>query len=384
MDGTITVTELGIALRSLGQHPTDEELGEMIRFVDHDDNGTVDFPGEMSSPHASPHTSPPSVSFADLRTAFFALDAEFCALMGRKMRDTDAVGEVSASLPPSSHSQLPPPPPALPFTGEPALCPGPSLSLSQLRNAFHAFDENGDGYIDAAELKKVMSNLGEKPPFHRPLPQALSSRRAERACMQVMSNLGEKLTDEEIEELIREADIDGDGQIDADEFIRCMMNDHNDDGAREVGAAHGAPPPTPPKDAAGAAAGTSPPRIPVPPRRQRTPEHEETLRAIKAERTPFKDRADYAARTIDMMELHWKMPRPSVRSATSTRSPLDLAPSGTSPLFPISPQSPGAAPGAHLHLRRRRRLQAVDVALQGSLQRDQGRPDRPWPSMTFH
>ena len=39
----------------------------------------------------------------------------------------------------------------------------------------------------------------------------------------VMTNLGEKLTDEEVDEMIREADIDGDGQINYEEFVKVMM-----------------------------------------------------------------------------------------------------------------------------------------------------------------
>lgn len=38
-----------------------------------------------------------------------------------------------------------------------------------------------------------------------------------------MTNLGEKLTDEEVNEMIREADIDGDGQVNYDEFVRMML-----------------------------------------------------------------------------------------------------------------------------------------------------------------
>ena len=45
------------------------------------------------------------------------------------------------------------------------------------------FDKDGNGFISAAELRHVMTNLGEK------------------------------LTDEEVDEMVREADIDGDGQI---------------------------------------------------------------------------------------------------------------------------------------------------------------------------
>lgn len=39
----------------------------------------------------------------------------------------------------------------------------------------------------------------------------------------VMTNLGEKLTDEEVDEMIREADIDGDGQVNYEEFVRMML-----------------------------------------------------------------------------------------------------------------------------------------------------------------
>jgi Ca2+-binding EF-hand superfamily protein len=39
----------------------------------------------------------------------------------------------------------------------------------------------------------------------------------------VMINLGEKLTDEEVNQMIRQADINGDGQVDYEEFVKMMM-----------------------------------------------------------------------------------------------------------------------------------------------------------------
>ena len=43
-------------------------------------------------------------------------------------------------------------------------------------------------------------------------------------CRHVMTNLGEKLTDEEVDEMIREADIDGDGQVNYEEFVTMMTS----------------------------------------------------------------------------------------------------------------------------------------------------------------
>ena len=64
----------------------------------------------------------------------------------------------------------------------------------EFKEAFRVFDKDGNGFISAAELRHVMTNLGEK------------------------------LTDEEVDEMIREADIDGDGQINYEEFVKMMMS----------------------------------------------------------------------------------------------------------------------------------------------------------------
>lgn len=66
-------------------------------------------------------------------------------------------------------------------------------SDEQLKEAFRVFDKDQNGFISAAELRHVLTNLGEK------------------------------LTDEEIGEMVREADLDRDGQINYDEFVKVMM-----------------------------------------------------------------------------------------------------------------------------------------------------------------
>ncbi|KAK4361666.1 hypothetical protein RND71_020618 [Anisodus tanguticus] len=65
-------------------------------------------------------------------------------------------------------------------------------SEEELKEAFKVFDKDQNGYISSNDLRHVMINLGEK------------------------------LTDEEAEQMIKEADLDGDGQVNFDEFVKMM------------------------------------------------------------------------------------------------------------------------------------------------------------------
>ncbi|XP_012368140.1 calmodulin-like [Octodon degus] len=65
-------------------------------------------------------------------------------------------------------------------------------SEEEIREAFCVFDKDGNGYISAAELRHVRTILGEK------------------------------LTDAEVGGVIREADTDGDGQGNYEEFVQMM------------------------------------------------------------------------------------------------------------------------------------------------------------------
>ena len=61
---------------------------------------------------------------------------------------------------------------------------------AEIKEAFYTFDLNGNGYVGAAEIRFVMDALGEG------------------------------VTDEEIDEMIRMVDVDGDGEVNFREFYK--------------------------------------------------------------------------------------------------------------------------------------------------------------------
>ena len=108
----------------MGQNPTDDEINEMMREVDLNQDGKIDFD-------------------------------EFMILMTKSSPDTQTEEEVI--------------------------------------NAFRVFDKEGNGLIASSELKHIMMTIGDK------------------------------MTEEEADEMVNEADIDEDGMINYEEFVRMMM-----------------------------------------------------------------------------------------------------------------------------------------------------------------
>ena len=125
-DSKITIDELGDVVRNLGINPSKQKLSELLKEIDLDNSGTIEF-------------------------------NEFQIWMTNKM----TVGKFERNE-------------------------------EDLKNCFQVFDENGDQFITAEELKSVMKRLGQN------------------------------LTDDEISLMITEADSDGDKKINFKEFAQLM------------------------------------------------------------------------------------------------------------------------------------------------------------------
>ncbi|CAG9859720.1 unnamed protein product [Phyllotreta striolata] len=147
---------------------------------------------------------------------------------------------------------------------------GPKFDLNDeqkndIKEAFDLFDNEGSGKIDTKDLKVAIRALGFEPKkeeikkmiadidkdgtgqiSYEDFMQLMSVKMAEKDSKEeimkafrlfdddetgkisfknlkrVAKELGENLTDEELQEMIDEADRDGDGEINQEEFLRVM------------------------------------------------------------------------------------------------------------------------------------------------------------------
>ncbi|NXU66839.1 CETN2 protein, partial [Horornis vulcanius] len=141
----------------------------------------------------------------------------------------------------------------------------PEEQQREIREAFELFDTDGSGSIDVKELKVAMRALGFEPKkeeikkmisdidkegtgkisfsdFLTVMSQKMAEKDSKEEILKafklfdddetgkisfknlkrVAKELGENLTDEELQEMIDEADRDGDGEVNEQEFLRIM------------------------------------------------------------------------------------------------------------------------------------------------------------------
>ena len=99
----------------------------------------------------------------------------------------------------------------------------------EIRKMIAEIDKDGSGTVDFPEFLEMMtSKMGERDSREEMLKAFRlfdddeTGKISFRNLKRVAKELGEKMTDEELQEMIDEADRDGDGEINQEEFFRIM------------------------------------------------------------------------------------------------------------------------------------------------------------------
>ncbi|KAJ6551371.1 calmodulin-like protein 12-like protein [Mycena capillaripes] len=241
-NGYISAAELRQVMRNLGEKLSDNEVDEMIREADVDGDGQINYE-EFAK-----------ICFRNN----WNLDAKSCCDSASRRPDIAEHHPLPLLATLSSILHYPPSNMADQLSEE---------QISEFKEAFSLFDKDGDGTITTKELGTVMRSLGQNPTeaelqdminevdadgngtidfpeFLTMMARKMRDTDSEEEIKEafkvfdkdgngyisaaelrhVMTNLGEKLSDNEVDEMIREADVDGDGQINYEEFVKMMLS----------------------------------------------------------------------------------------------------------------------------------------------------------------
>uniref|UniRef100_A0A7S0ZKG0 EF-hand domain-containing protein n=1 Tax=Timspurckia oligopyrenoides TaxID=708627 RepID=A0A7S0ZKG0_9RHOD len=125
-DGKITFEELGTVMRSMGQNPSDNELRSMVREVDVDGNGTIEFDEFVRLMAGNLNGE---ARDAEMKEAFNVFDRD-----GNGRISRDELRAVMNSL-------------------------GESMNNEELDRMIGEADKNGDGEIDWDEFRHMFDVL---------------------------------------------------------------------------------------------------------------------------------------------------------------------------------------------------------------------------------
>jgi calmodulin len=128
LDGIITTKELGTVMRNLGQNPSEQDLLDMIKEVDLDGNGAIDFK-----------------EFLDLMASKSKnYDPEEEMIEAFKVFDRDGNGYITKIDFKNTMKNL-----------------GEDMTQEELDEMIKDNDEDGDGQLNYEEFKKMMINCAK-------------------------------------------------------------------------------------------------------------------------------------------------------------------------------------------------------------------------------
>ena len=109
------------------------------------------------------------------------------------------------------------------------MCPGFEPKKEEIKKMISDIDKDGSGNIDFTEFLEMMTAKMSERDSREEILKAFrlfdddeTGKITLKNLKRVAKEIGENMTDDELMEMIEEADRDGDGEIDQDEFLRIM------------------------------------------------------------------------------------------------------------------------------------------------------------------